>query len=129
MIKVMVTHFVLSLLLQISYFVIAFWHNALYADSLLANEAHEEDVSDVEGCFELQCNQVFIGMVTMQYQAQIDMVCIVHWPYCTVLVTSSLLFSQYCHCLVWYFISFLHPSIMYIHELFDFYLISTLLKF
>ncbi|PSN29814.1 hypothetical protein C0J52_24796, partial [Blattella germanica] len=42
-------------------------------DSLL-NEAHEEDVNDVEGCFELQCNQVFIGMVTMQYQAQIDMV-------------------------------------------------------
>ncbi|KAJ9576719.1 hypothetical protein L9F63_025387 [Diploptera punctata] len=42
-------------------------------DSLL-NEAHEEEVNDVEGCFELQCNQVFIGMVTMQYQAQIDMV-------------------------------------------------------
>ncbi|PNF21037.1 hypothetical protein B7P43_G08399 [Cryptotermes secundus] len=43
-------------------------------DSLLGSETHEEDVSDVEGCFELQCNQVFIGMVTMQYQAQIDMV-------------------------------------------------------
>ena len=47
-------------------------------------------MSDVEGCFELQCNQVFIGMVTMQYQAQIDMVCIVHWPYCRVLVPSFL---------------------------------------
>ncbi|XP_049853191.1 transmembrane protein 94 isoform X3 [Schistocerca gregaria] len=43
-------------------------------DSLLGNEGHEDDVDDVEGCFELQCNQVFIGMVTMQYQAQIDMV-------------------------------------------------------
>ncbi|XP_021935663.1 transmembrane protein 94 isoform X3 [Zootermopsis nevadensis] len=43
-------------------------------DSLLGNEVHEEDVNDVEGCFEMQCNQVFIGMVTMQYQAQIDMV-------------------------------------------------------
>ncbi|KAF4527294.1 hypothetical protein B566_EDAN001068 [Ephemera danica] len=31
-------------------------------------------VSDVESCFELQCNQVFVGMVTMQYQAQTDMV-------------------------------------------------------
>lgn len=48
----------------------------------------------MEGCFELQCNQVFIGMVTMQYQAQIDMVCIVHCPYCSVLVPSSLLFSH-----------------------------------
>ena len=59
-------------------------------------------MSDVEGCFELQCNQVFIGMVTMQYQAQIDMVCILHWPYCTVLVPSYLLFSEWSHCLVWY---------------------------
>ncbi|KAK7869540.1 hypothetical protein R5R35_002309 [Gryllus longicercus] len=43
-------------------------------DSLLGNTTCEDDVNDVEGCFELQCNQVFIGMVTMQYQAQIDMV-------------------------------------------------------
>ena len=28
----------------------------------------------MDGCFELQCNQIFIGMVTMQYQAQIDIV-------------------------------------------------------
>lgn len=49
----------------------------MYTDSLLGNEVHEEDVNDVEGCFEMQCNQVFIGMVTMQYQAQIDMVGIV----------------------------------------------------
>jgi hypothetical protein len=79
-------------------------------------------VSDVEGCFELQCNQVFIGMVTMQYQAQIDMVCIVHWPYCTVLVPSFLLFCQRCQCLVRYLISFLHLSIRYVHELFDFFM-------
>lgn len=44
-------------------------------DSLLCNENKDDDVSDVEGCFEVQCNQVFIGMVTMQYQAQTDMVC------------------------------------------------------
>lgn len=31
-------------------------------------------MTSVEDCFELQCNQVFVGMVTMQYQAQIDMV-------------------------------------------------------
>ncbi|XP_077286131.1 transmembrane protein 94-like protein l(2)k05819 isoform X3 [Arctopsyche grandis] len=43
-------------------------------DSLLFSEVKDDDVNDVDGCFELQCNQVFIGMVTMQYQAQIDMV-------------------------------------------------------
>ncbi|XP_047352774.1 transmembrane protein 94 isoform X3 [Vespa velutina] len=43
-------------------------------DSLLCNENNDDDVNDVESCFELQCNQVFIGMVTMQYQAQTDMV-------------------------------------------------------
>lgn len=34
----------------------------------------EADCTDVEGCFEMQCHQVFIGMVTMQYQAQTDVV-------------------------------------------------------
>ncbi|XP_051174017.1 transmembrane protein 94 isoform X2 [Leptopilina boulardi] len=43
-------------------------------DSLLCNESKDEDVNHVDSCFELQCNQVFIGMVTMQYQAQTDMV-------------------------------------------------------
>ncbi|XP_012258440.1 transmembrane protein 94 isoform X4 [Athalia rosae] len=43
-------------------------------DSLLCNDNKDEEVNDVEGCFDLQCNQVFIGMVTMQYQAQTDMV-------------------------------------------------------
>lgn len=43
-------------------------------DSLLYNENPYLDISDAESCFEIQCNQVFIGMVTMQYQAQLDMV-------------------------------------------------------
>ncbi|XP_072932217.1 transmembrane protein 94 [Epargyreus clarus] len=43
-------------------------------DSLLFNEVTDDDVTDTEGFFDMQCNQVFIGMVTMQYQAQSDMV-------------------------------------------------------
>nr|AGC92690.2 hypothetical protein [Heliconius erato] len=43
-------------------------------DSLLFNEVIDDDVSDADGFFDMQCNQVFIGMVTMQYQAQSDMV-------------------------------------------------------
>ncbi|KAG6454754.1 transmembrane protein 94 isoform X2 [Manduca sexta] len=43
-------------------------------DSLLFNEVTDDDVKDADGYFDLQCNQVFIGMVTMQYQAQSDMV-------------------------------------------------------
>ncbi|KAJ0177027.1 hypothetical protein K1T71_007036 [Dendrolimus kikuchii] len=43
-------------------------------DSLLFNEVTDDDVKDAEGFFDIQCNQVFIGMVTMQYQAQSDMV-------------------------------------------------------
>ncbi|CAH0751038.1 unnamed protein product [Diatraea saccharalis] len=43
-------------------------------DSLLFNEVTDEDVNDADGYFDMQCNQVFIGMVTMQYQAQSDMV-------------------------------------------------------
>ncbi|KAJ2945867.1 hypothetical protein O0L34_g4773 [Tuta absoluta] len=43
-------------------------------DSLLFNEVTDDDVTDVDGFFDMQCNQVFIGMVTMQYQAQSDMV-------------------------------------------------------
>ncbi|CAH1388877.1 unnamed protein product [Nezara viridula] len=42
-------------------------------DCLTAEEVAEE-VNDIEGCFEMQCNQIFLGMVTMQYQAQIEMV-------------------------------------------------------
>lgn len=31
-------------------------------------------MNDVDGCFEMQCHQIFIGMITMQYQAQTDIV-------------------------------------------------------
>lgn len=40
------------------------------ADSLLVGQGHES-VRDVEGCFKNQCSQVFIGMISMQYQAKL----------------------------------------------------------
>ncbi|KAJ8916114.1 hypothetical protein NQ315_004481 [Exocentrus adspersus] len=44
-------------------------------DSLLYNDYPiAGNVSDAESCFQMQCNQIFIGMVTMQYQAMTDMV-------------------------------------------------------
>lgn len=50
-------------------------HQSISSDSLLFSDNREaSDVSDVDGCFEMQCHQVFIGMVTMQYQAQTDIV-------------------------------------------------------
>lgn len=49
--------------------------HSISSDSLLFSENNkEEDICDVDGCFEMQCHQVFIGMVTMQYQAQTDVV-------------------------------------------------------
>ncbi|XP_031627987.1 transmembrane protein 94 isoform X2 [Contarinia nasturtii] len=48
--------------------------HSISSDSLLFSDNKEEDICDVDGCFEMQCHQVFIGMVTMQYQAQTDMV-------------------------------------------------------
>ncbi|XP_017855187.1 transmembrane protein 94 isoform X1 [Drosophila busckii] len=48
--------------------------HSISTDSLLYSEHKDEDCNDVEGCFEMQCHQVFIGMVTMQYQAQNDIV-------------------------------------------------------
>ncbi|KAH8298018.1 hypothetical protein KR018_004405 [Drosophila ironensis] len=48
--------------------------HSISTDSLLFSESKDEDCNDVEGCFEMQCHQVFIGMVTMQYQAQSDIV-------------------------------------------------------
>lgn len=49
--------------------------HSLSSDSLLYIEAKEEKpVHDVDGCFEMQSHQIFIGMVTMQYQAQTDIV-------------------------------------------------------
>lgn len=49
-------------------------HHSVSTDSLLFSDNKEEDINDVAGCFEMQCHQVFIGMVTMQYQAQTDIV-------------------------------------------------------
>ena len=49
-------------------------HHSISTDSLLFTENKEEDVSDVDGCYELTSHQVFIGMITMQYQAQTDVV-------------------------------------------------------
>lgn len=44
-------------------------------DSLLIVESPEElNPDSPEGIFKLQCNQIFVAMVTMQYQARIDMV-------------------------------------------------------
>ncbi|CRL04759.1 CLUMA_CG017819, isoform A [Clunio marinus] len=48
--------------------------HSISSDSLLFSDNKEESVNDVEGCFEMQCHQIFIGMVTMQYQAQTDIV-------------------------------------------------------
>lgn len=39
------------------------------AESLLLDDM-VADVHDIESCFRLQCSQVFIGMITMQYQAK-----------------------------------------------------------
>lgn len=49
-------------------------HHSISTDSLLFTDNKEDDITDVDGCFEMQCHQVFIGMVTMQYQAQTDIV-------------------------------------------------------
>lgn len=43
-------------------------------DSLLFGDYSEHNTKDVNCCFETQCNQIFLGMVTMQYQPQYDMV-------------------------------------------------------
>ncbi|XP_054727700.1 transmembrane protein 94 isoform X3 [Anastrepha obliqua] len=48
--------------------------HSISTDSLLFSESKDDDINDVDGCFEMQCHQVFIGMVTMQYQAQTDIV-------------------------------------------------------
>ncbi|XP_055549680.1 transmembrane protein 94 isoform X2 [Wyeomyia smithii] len=49
-------------------------HHSISTDSLLFSENKDEDISDVDGCYDMQCHQVFIGMITMQYQAQTDIV-------------------------------------------------------
>ncbi|XP_055684871.1 transmembrane protein 94 isoform X2 [Lutzomyia longipalpis] len=47
---------------------------AVNVDSVNYTDTKAEKVNDVEGCFEMECHQIFIGMVTMQYQAQMDIV-------------------------------------------------------
>lgn len=42
-------------------------------DSLLADMT-EEDAQSAQGVFNVTCNQTFVAMVTMQYQARTDMV-------------------------------------------------------
>ncbi|XP_053678100.1 transmembrane protein 94 [Anopheles nili] len=49
-------------------------HHSISTDSLLFTDGRDDDISDVDGCYQMQCHQVFIGMVTMQYQAQTDIV-------------------------------------------------------
>ncbi len=43
-------------------------------DSSMAESPNEPSPNSPEGVFQLQCNQTFVGMVTMQYQARTDMV-------------------------------------------------------
>lgn len=47
--------------------------HSISSDSLLLTD-YKEKVSDVDGATEMQCHQIFIGMVCMQYQAQTDIV-------------------------------------------------------
>ncbi|CAH1794540.1 unnamed protein product, partial [Owenia fusiformis] len=46
------------------------------ADSLMSDGSNGS-IQSLEGCFKTQCNQIFIGMVTMQYQARQDIVSLV----------------------------------------------------
>ena len=39
------------------------------ADSFITGVSLES-AHDVESCFQAQCNEIFIGMITMQYQAK-----------------------------------------------------------
>lgn len=48
--------------------------HSISSDSLLFTDSKESPVNDIDGCYEMQCHQIFIGMVTMQYQAQTDIV-------------------------------------------------------
>lgn len=50
------------------------FNESYFLDSLLYSDPPVGNVTDAESCFQIQCNQIFIGMVTMQYQAMTDMV-------------------------------------------------------
>ncbi|XP_045610382.1 transmembrane protein 94 isoform X1 [Procambarus clarkii] len=45
-------------------------------EALFGDEEHTEyeEIDDIDDAFRMQCKQIFIGMVTMQYQAKTDMV-------------------------------------------------------
>lgn len=43
-------------------------------ESLIAESPEDLDPDSPDGYFQMQCNQTFVGMVTMQYQARTDMV-------------------------------------------------------
>lgn len=43
-------------------------------ESLIPESPEDRDPDSPESYFQMQCNQTFVGMVTMQYQARTDMV-------------------------------------------------------
>lgn len=45
-------------------------------EALFGDEEHTEyeEIDDIDDAFRMQCKQIFIGMVTMQYQAKTEMV-------------------------------------------------------
>ena len=45
-------------------------------EALFGDEGHTEyeEIDDIDDAFRMQCKQIFIGMVTMQYQAKTNMV-------------------------------------------------------
>lgn len=49
---------------------------AAFSEALYGDEEHTEyeEIDDIDDAFRMQCKQIFIGMVTMQYQAKTDMV-------------------------------------------------------
>lgn len=50
--------------------------NFVNTEALFGDEEHTEyeEIDDIDDAFRMQCKQIFIGMVTMQYQAKTDMV-------------------------------------------------------
>lgn len=44
--------------------------NRAYSMDSLFDTTSTASVDDVTGCCNVQCNQIFIGMITMQYQAR-----------------------------------------------------------
>uniref|UniRef100_T1IVZ1 Cation-transporting P-type ATPase C-terminal domain-containing protein n=1 Tax=Strigamia maritima TaxID=126957 RepID=T1IVZ1_STRMM len=55
------------------------WTQYFSTDSLFCHGCESEQFTDAETCFENQCNQIFIAMVTMQYQARTDVVHLIEY--------------------------------------------------